>query len=75
MAFHYATGLRTYFEGLPVNVLGSTQREVQQSGTNSGVGQAVDDHEAAHVTVGVVGIERDRSICCDGAHADLVEFE
>ena len=44
-------------------------------GTDGDVGQLVDDDEATGVAVDVVGVERDRPIEADVAHADLVQLE
>ena len=60
---------------LPVDVVRTAQREVQQAGTDRDVGQLVDDDEAAGVAVVGVRVERDRPVEADVAHADLVELE
>ena len=43
---------------LPVDVVGASQREVEQPGADGVVGQPVDDDESAHVAVLDVRIER-----------------
>ena len=62
-------------DGLPVDVVGTAQREVQQPGGDRGVGEAVDEDEPAHVAVLGVGVERDRAVEAEVADADLVELE
>ncbi len=62
-------------DGLPVDVVGPAQGEVQQPGGDGGVGEPVDEDEAAHVAVLDVGVERDRSVEAEVADADLVELE
>ncbi len=57
-----ARASRVDVERLPVDVLGPAQREVEQPGADGGVGQPVDEDEAAHVAVLGVGVERDRPV-------------
>ena len=56
-------------------MLCAAQREVQQPGTDGVVGEAVDQDEAAGVAVDPVGIEGDRPIQAQVAHADRIEIE
>jgi hypothetical protein len=63
------------FQRLPVDVLRAAQREVQHAGADGLVAQPVDDDEAAHVAVLRVGVERDRAIEREHAHAGLVELQ
>ena len=62
-------------DGLPVNVVRSTQRVRDHARTDSAVGKAVDEDEATGVTVADVRVERDRSIETEVAHTDFVERE
>ena len=62
-------------ERLPVDVLRAAQREVEQAGADGGVGQPVDQDEAAGVAVLRVGVEGDRPVELEVADADLVELE
>ena len=60
---------------LPVDVLRPPQGEVQQAGADRVVRQAVDQDEAAGVAVLLVGVEGDRAVHGDVAHADLVQLQ
>ena len=75
VAHQLAARLGGDVDRLPVHVGGAAQREVQQAGADGGVGDAVDEDEAAHVAVVDVGIERDRPVGARSADADLVEVE
>jgi len=60
---------------LHVDVLAATQRKMDQPRADGVVAQAVDDDEAAGVAVLGVGIEGDRTVEAEVAHADRVEVE
>src|SRR5215471_983203 len=62
-------------ERLPVDVLRTAQREVDEAGADGTVGDAVDEDEAAEGAIVRVGLEGDRLIELDLAHADVVELE
>ena len=64
-----------HVERLPVHVAGAPEREVQHAGADRVVGDAVDEDEAAGVAVDLVGIEGDRAVELEVAHADLVQVE
>jgi hypothetical protein len=70
-----AARLGGHVECLPVHVLAASERELQHAGGHGGVGQPVNQDEAAHVAVGLVGVERDGAVGGDRAHANLVEPE
>src|SRR5207248_10522704 len=60
---------------LPVHVLRAAQSEVDQPGADGVVGEAVDEDEAAESAILAVGLERDRPVELELAHADVVELE
>ena len=67
--------LLVHIDGLPVDVGGAPQGEVDDAHADGAVGEAVDDDEAAEVAVLAVGGERHRLAEIEIAHADLVQFE
>ena len=69
------TGLLVDVGRLPVNVVGPPQGEVQQAGADRIVRQAVDQDETAGISVLPIGVEGDRAIHREVAHADLVQLE
>ena len=64
-----------HIDMLEVDVVRTAKREMQHSGANSLVTDAVDENEAARVAVFRVGVETDRLIKFELAHADFVELE
>ena len=61
-----------HIDMLEVDVVRTAKREMQHSGANSLVTDAVDENEAARVAVFRVGVETDRLIKFELAHADFL---
>src|SRR5450759_2793474 len=60
---------------LPVDVLRTAQRKVQETGGDRVVGQAVDQDEAAGIAIFRVRIEGNRLVEMQVAYADLVQMQ
>src|ERR1700728_2980456 len=69
------TRLLVDVERLPVNILRSAQREVQRTGGQRVMRDAIDQNEAAEIAATGVWLECDRAVELELADANLVELE
>lgn len=64
-----------HIDGLDVSILGAAQRKIEQPPADRVVRQPIDKDEPAGIPVLRVGLEGDRSVGAEIAHADLIQFE
>ena len=60
LALHGGAGLLVHVQRLPMDIGGAHQREIDHAGADRGVGEAVDQDEAAGVAIVAIGIEGER---------------
>ena len=75
LALERSAGMSIHIQRLPMNVLGATQRKVQQAGADGVVRQLVDQDETAHLAILGVRIEGNRAVQAQVAHADFIQLE
>ena len=73
LAFHDGAGLLVHVQRLPMNIGGAHQREIDHAGAHRGIGEAVDQDEAAAVAIILVRIERQGLGQGEIAIADFVQ--
>ncbi len=60
LALVRGTGILVHVQGLPMDIGGAAQAEVDHAGADGGIGEAVDDDKAAGIAIVLVGIKGDR---------------